>query len=156
MTKNGIASFASFLVTILCLWIPSQSFVLKPVSFQRNFVSTLAGTDTSAAAAAESVQEAINQDADLYASLKDRIERVEKGIGKRYRVRTQIGFLNVHSTFEQGPHAVHNVVGILEEGQIVRAVAPRIDDWIKHDAGGWSIAEFGGFTWLEPLEDDEH
>jgi len=45
------------------------------------------------------------------------------------------------------------VVGQVYEGQIVKAIAPRIDEWVKHDAGGWSIAEFEGFVWLEPLDD---
>jgi hypothetical protein len=90
---------------------------------------------------------------DLLASLRSRQQELEKGIGRRYRVRTQLGFLNVHSSYKDGPWATHNIVSQLGEGDIVTSTGSQIGDWIPHDGGGWSIAVFGGFTWLQPLED---
>jgi len=87
----------------------------------------------------------------LYEELKRRQVQLEKGIGKRYKTRTQKGFLNIHSDPHSGPYDVDNIIGQLQEGQIVRSVGPPIDDWIHHDAGGWSISKFEGFTFLEPL-----
>ena len=88
----------------------------------------------------------------LLESLAARKEQLEKGIGKRYLVRTQKGFLNVHKTPEDGPYATDNIVNQLVEGQVVTSL-DRVGDWIQHDAGGWSISSFGGFTWLEPLQE---
>ncbi len=102
----------------------------------------------------EAISSSLDQD-DLFASLKARQEELRQGVGKRYRVRTQKGFLNVHSSYEDGPYAVHNIVGQLEDGDIITATGPRFNDWIPHDAGGWSIAVHGGFIWLEPLESEE-
>jgi hypothetical protein len=108
--------------------------------------------DNDAVIGEEEISSSLDQ-RDLFASLKARQEELRNGVGKRYRVRTQKGFLNVHSSHQDGPYAVDNIVGQLEEGDIIAATGPRIDDWIPHDAGGWSIAVHGGFTWLEPLDD---
>lgn len=89
----------------------------------------------------------------MFASLKARQDEFEQGVGKRFRVCTQRGFLNVHSSYKDGPYANDNVVNQLEEGDIVTSIGPRVGDWVHHDAGGWSIAIFGGFRWLEPLEE---
>ena len=94
---------------------------------------------------------------ELYESLRRRESDLSKGIGRRYVCRTQIGFLNVHSDPDGGPFDTSNVVGQLLEGQVVTSVAPTDGDrdgpWIRHDAGGWSISEYGGFTWLEALDE---
>ena len=88
----------------------------------------------------------------LYKALAARKDELRRGIGKRFVVRTQKGFLNVHRTFEGGPHRTDNIVRQLKDGEVVTSI-DRIQDWIKHDAGGWSIAKFGGFVWLEPIEE---
>ena len=88
----------------------------------------------------------------VFQALKDRQQSLKLGIGKRYVTRTQRGFLNVH--YEPvDPHKIDNVVGQLEEGQIVTSTGPSRGFWIPHDAGGWSIAKYGGFTWLEPIDE---
>eukprot|EP00587_Corethron_hystrix_P010630 CAMPEP_0113323170 /NCGR_PEP_ID=MMETSP0010_2-20120614/16103_1 /TAXON_ID=216773 ORGANISM="Corethron hystrix, Strain 308" /NCGR_SAMPLE_ID=MMETSP0010_2 /ASSEMBLY_ACC=CAM_ASM_000155 /LENGTH=127 /DNA_ID=CAMNT_0000181933 /DNA_START=36 /DNA_END=416 /DNA_ORIENTATION=+ /assembly_acc=CAM_ASM_000155 len=79
-------------------------------------------------------------DGSLLESLRSRQQEIEKGAGRRYITRTQKGFLNVHSTHESGPYAVDNIVGQLEEGQIVTSVGS-YEEWIEHDAGGWSISK---------------
>jgi len=88
----------------------------------------------------------------LFESLQSRRIELSEGVGKRYIVRTQRGFLNVHDTYESGPYAIDNIVGRLNEGEIVISIC-KIGDWIEHDAGGWSISNFGAFTWLEPIEE---
>ena len=58
-------------------------------------------------------------DADLSRALKERTQAVESGAGRLFRVRTQVGFLNVHS--EPGdPFRTDNVVAQLQEGEIVQ------------------------------------
>lgn len=90
--------------------------------------------------------------ASFFRSLQKRQADLNRGIGRRYVTRTQRGFLNVHEDPKSGPYAVDNIVGRLEEGEIVTSLG-KFEDWIEHDGGGWSIAEFGGFTWLELLEE---
>lgn len=91
-------------------------------------------------------------DGDIMASLLARRDELERGIGRRYITRTQKGFLNIHSDCESGPYALENIVGQLSEGRVVTSIQ-NVGGWIKHDAGGWSISKFGGFTWLEPIEE---
>ena len=91
-------------------------------------------------------------DSSLYESLRLRRKELADGIGRRYITRTQRGFLNVHDTYEYKPYVIDDIVGRLEEGQIVTSIG-NAGDWIKHDAGGWSISKFRGFTWLEPLDE---
>jgi hypothetical protein len=87
---------------------------------------------------------------DLHRLLKDRQKALEQGIGKRYVCRTQKGFLNVHQ--EPGdPFDTSNIVAQLKEGDIVVSTGPNRGPWVRHDGGGWSVAMFGGFKWLEPL-----
>ena len=96
--------------------------------------------------------ESTKQNASLYDSLRSRQNELNNGIGKRYICRTQRGFLNVHK--EPGdPFNVDNVVNQLQEGDIVTSMEPPRDGWIRHDSGGWSIAVYNGFTWLEELKD---
>ncbi len=92
------------------------------------------------------------EDASLLRSLKYRQEALNHGIGKRYVTRTQKGFLNVHYE-PTDPYDTSNIVNRLEEGQIVTSTGPPRGPWVLHDAGGWSIAKFVGFTWLEPIEE---
>lgn len=88
----------------------------------------------------------------LLASLRDRKKALEQGIGKRYKTRTQKGFLNVH--MEPGdPYNTANIVNQLEEGEIVTSTGPSRGPWIKHDKGGWSISIYYGHVWLEELRD---
>lgn len=94
----------------------------------------------------------LDDDPSLFESLRSRRQELAEGIGRRYIARTQRGFLNVHDTYELGPYAIDNIIGRLEEGQIVTSIS-KFGDWIEHDAGGWSISKFGGFTWLEPLDE---
>jgi hypothetical protein len=87
---------------------------------------------------------------DLHRLLKDRQKALQQGIGKRYICRTQKGFLNVHQ--EPGdPFDTSNIVTQLTDGDIVVSTGPNRGPWVRHDGGGWSVAIFGGFKWLEPL-----
>ena len=93
------------------------------------------------------------------ASLYARQEALEQGIGKRYVVRTMYGFLNVHSSYMDGPYATGNIVRSLKEGDIVTSTARNVtlgfppEHWISHDQGGWSVAQFAGFTWLKEIQE---
>ena len=93
-----------------------------------------------------------SDDSSVFQALKDRQKQLKLGIGKRYITRTQKGFLNVHYE-PSDPYDTENVVHRLAEGDIVTSTGPQRGSWIPHDAGGWSIAKFGGFTWLEPIDE---
>ncbi len=88
----------------------------------------------------------------LLESLKKRQYALQQGIGKRFVARTQKGFLNIHYE-PTNPHDTNNVVGQLHEGQIVTSTGPIRGFWVPHDGGGWSVSKYGGFTWLEPIEE---
>jgi hypothetical protein len=89
---------------------------------------------------------------DLHRLLQERQKALQQGIGKRYVCRTQKGFLNVHQ--EPGdPFDISNIVTVLTDGDIVVSTGPNRGPWVRHDGGGWSVAIFGGFQWLEPLEE---
>lgn len=96
----------------------------------------------------------VARDDDLAASLRARVlELHEKSRGRRFRVCTQRGFLNVHS--EPGdPYASWNVVGQLYEGEIVTGLE-QDGDWLLHDGGGWSVRFYGDFEWLRPVDDED-
>lgn len=96
--------------------------------------------------------ESISSTTHLMESLQRRQQAIEQGIGKRYVTRTQLGFLNIHYE-PTNPHDTNNIVGRLEQGQIVTSTGPMRGLWIKHDGGGWSISKYGGFTWLEPIDE---
>jgi hypothetical protein len=91
-------------------------------------------------------------DTSVFQALNHRQKSLKLGIGKRYVTRTQKGFLNVHYE-PSDPYDTENIVNQLSEGQIVTATGPQRGPWIPHDAGGWSISKFGGFTWLEPIDE---
>lgn len=103
-------------------------------------------------AGAMDAAKSVSQDADLLASLGRRQKALQMGIGKRFVTRTQKGFLNVHYE-PTDPYDTNNIVRQLQEGEIVTSTGPTRGFWIPHDRGGWSIAKFGGFTWLEPIEE---
>lgn len=90
--------------------------------------------------------------ASLLTSLKKRQDELKEGIGKRYITRTKIGFLNVHAE-PSDPFDTDNIVHQLEEGDIVTSTGAARGAWIRHDQGGWSISKYGGFTWLEPIDE---
>jgi len=88
----------------------------------------------------------------LYTELFARRAQLDLGIGKRYVCRTHEGYVNIH--YQPGdPFNTDNILGRMEEGKIVMSTGPPRGPWIQHDGGGWSIAEYGGFTWLEALEE---
>lgn len=91
-------------------------------------------------------------DTSIAEELKKRQAALKQGIGKLYVARTQKGFLNIHYE-PTDPHDIDNVVGRLQEGQIVTSTGPTRGVWVPHDAGGWSIAKYAGFTWLEPIDE---
>jgi hypothetical protein len=136
---------------LLMAIIAANAFVILPHGSYQN--SKRRAADDEILFGGEAISSVKDQQ-DLFASLKARQEALEQAIGKRYRVRTQKGFLNVHASYQDGPYAIDNIVNQLEDGEIVTSTGSCIDDWIPHDAGGWSIAVFGGFTWLEPLDDE--
>ena len=86
----------------------------------------------------------------LHSQLQARQRSLQHGVGKRYIVRTQRGFLNVHYE-PSDPFDTSNIVGQLSEGDIVTSTAPHRGNWIAHDRGGWSIARHGGFTWMKEI-----
>ena len=86
----------------------------------------------------------------LASSLKRRMDAVNEGAGRRYRVVTTRGFLNVHS--EPGdPFNTANVVCQLDHGAVVESLS---EDgvWVCHDGGGWSIRVYGDHQFLVPVE----
>jgi len=87
----------------------------------------------------------------FHRKLRERKEELKRGIGKRFIVRTQKGFLNVHSSLDLGPHATDNIVNQLHDGQVVTS-KNIVGYWIQHE-GGWSVARYGGFVFLQPLEE---
>merc|ERR1712224_1114287 len=87
-------------------------------------------------------------DDQISSSLNRKVKELELGIGKRYIIRTQRGFLNVHYE-PSDPYMSENVVNQLSDGQIVTATGPKRGIWVPHDGGGWSVCKYGGFTWLE-------
>jgi hypothetical protein len=92
------------------------------------------------------------ESAGIFDLLKQRQDELDKGIGKRYICRTQKGFLNVHK--EPGePFNIYNIVNQLKEGDIVTSTGPPRGGWIRHNLGGWSIAVYNGFTWLEEVKE---
>ena len=49
------------------------------------------------------------------------------------------------------PHRVDNIVGQVMEGEIIQSTGAPKGIWEQH-SGGWSVREYGGFCWLEPLD----
>jgi hypothetical protein len=92
--------------------------------------------------------------ATLLKDLQSRQDELKQGIGKRFKVKTQNGFLNVHSD-TSSPFAIENICGKLAEGEIVTSTGPNVGDWVNHDGcgGGWSISKFGGWQWLIEQKD---
>lgn len=158
-SKKITAGLTAALLCAFC-FLPSHAFLtsLAPVTRKSHRTIRMPCTTLYSNNKRDS-EEDIDQsklpsDADILASLNQRIYELNVGIGKRYIVRVQQrGFLNVHSEpFD--PFDVNNVVGKLKEGQIVKSMKPNKGDWVYHDGqgGGWSIAKFNGFTWLEPID----
>ena len=88
----------------------------------------------------------------LYHDLFARQCSLKAGIGKRYICRTKNGTLKVHQEFGD-PFNTENVVAHLTDGQVVTTLGPPRGEWIYHDHGGWSLAEYDGFTLMEELEE---
>lgn len=63
----------------------------------------------------------------------------------RYHVRTQRGFLNIHSAPDDA-HEVEDVVGRLEEAEQIVALEHR-PGWVRHTRG-WSVSRIRGDSWL--------
>ncbi|CAK0881352.1 unnamed protein product, partial [Prorocentrum cordatum] len=91
-------------------------------------------------------------DADLSASLRRRREELAAlGRGpRRFLVRTQLGFLNVHR--EPGDPYIGEAT--TWSAACWRARPAERGGWLRHDRGGWSVRFFGGFEWLQPIEED--
>lgn len=100
-----------------------------------------------------SVRESAESSTSIYAALRAREKQINLGVGRRYVTKTQQGFLNIHADPNDGPFCVSNIVGQLVEGQHVTSVGEPHGNWVKHDAGGWSIGKFNGVTWLELLDE---
>lgn len=92
------------------------------------------------------------EDTDVHKQLKDRRMAIHDGVGKRYIVRTGQGCLNVHLE-PSSAFATDNIVNQLTDGQIVTSTGPTRGIWIPHDGGGWSVSDYQGHTWLEPLDE---
>ena len=128
---------------------PSMCFLLVRNAPQRT--KTIHYTSPEDSFPSSSTPKSENTDP-LHAYLKIRQDQLKKGIGKRYIVRTQQGFLNVHSD-AKNPFALDNIVGQLGEGDVVTSIGVDDGDWVCHDKGGWSIARFSNFTWLVPIDE---
>jgi hypothetical protein len=92
----------------------------------------------------------------LHQALQERALNISRGIGIPYRVCTMLGFLNVHQA-PTSPYDTTNIVNVLFEGQTITSLSepfPCNDNsdnmWIHHDAGGYSVVTYDGFTWLRP------
>ena len=90
------------------------------------------------------------ESASLYASLQKRAAAIDEGAGRRYRVESLVGFLNVHEG-PGDPWRTDNVVRQLPHGAVVESIAEQ-DVWVKHDGGGWSIRVYDGHEFLVPLD----
>lgn len=158
-SRAFVAGLTAALLCTFCFF-PSDAFLTSLAPAARHHTSTIrmpcsALYSNNKRDSEEDIdQSKLPSNADILASLNQRIYELNVGIGKRYIVRVQKrGFLNVHSEpFD--PFDVNNVVGKLKEGQIVKSMKPNEGDWVYHDGqgGGWSIAKFNGFTWLEPID----
>jgi hypothetical protein len=87
----------------------------------------------------------------LHKALEERQEELKRGIGRRFVVRTQRGFLNVHSCMSMGPFCTDNIVKQLSDGDIITS-KNIVGSWIQHEEG-WSIARYEGFTFLQPVKE---
>ena len=91
----------------------------------------------------------------LNADLSRRIDAVHAGAGRLFRVRTQVGFLNVHSQ-PDNPHRCDNVVAQLHEGQIVQVFFSSIFSAVCLCLSAGECADCkwlrGGACRREPLE----
>lgn len=67
-------------------------------------------------------------------ALRERQAQLQKGIGKRYKVAGPA--IKVHSSMLEGPFCTENLVGFLQEGDVVTSIDKIGDYWIKHDGGG--------------------
>ena len=118
---------------------------------RRSTATTTRSSRTACIAMAAREVEAL-EDAALFESLQKRRAAIDGGAGKRYRVDSLVGFLNVHS--EPGnAFRTDNVVSRLWNGAVVESVA---EDglWVSHDGGGiggWSIREHDGHEYLARL-----
>ena len=146
-------------LSVLCLLLaslcPTVSFSVFPrISCERRWSSRLGLLEEDGWIGQPTMEEdaVVDSSTCLYKSLQERQDELKRGIGKRFVVRTQKGFLNVHSSLEYGPFATDNIVCQLEDGQVVTSI-DRIGAWVRHDQGGWSIARYGGFVFLQPLEE---
>ena len=138
-----------FLASVFLLQASSAFLVLVPVGSACRYRSSPADSISLRSASSEDISDSTNTSS-LHQALATRVAALEKGIGKRYVCRTQLGFLNVHD--EPGdPYNTENIVGRLVDGQIVASTAPPQGAWIRHDGGGWSVSVYGGFVWLEEL-----
>jgi hypothetical protein len=131
----------------------------RPVSGQRRFLvdKESSSEDLTMIMGNSELDEEVYQDetsdsTNFYRALQERQDTLKNGIGKRYIARTQKGFLNIHYE-PTDPYHTDNIVGQLEEGQVVTSTGHMRGVWIPHDGGGWSISKFGGFTWLEPIDE---
>mmetsp|Transcript_24071 Transcript_24071/g.33637 ORF Transcript_24071/g.33637 Transcript_24071/m.33637 type:complete len:214 (+) Transcript_24071:108-749(+) len=140
------ATFSSHSIPVLLVQAKNNSTQMIQGNSNDGDSNSDKDTSTSDSQMADTV------DSSLLNSLRARQEELAVGIGKRYITRTQKGFLNIHSDPQSGPYAVDNIVGQLTESQIVTSIG-KFEEWIQHDAGGWSIAEFGGFVWLQPIDE---
>eukprot|EP00980_Cylindrotheca_fusiformis_P006851 scaffold1434_cov107-Cylindrotheca_fusiformis.AAC.1 len=172
MWQPRIVAFSSTLVCFLLLWDRSNGFLTPPqlTSHCRSTsVISFSLEDPYNSNNNPDVQEEIlfgmpmagfMADSELHKSLQERRMALHDGVGKRYKVRIPPevrqqsggGFLNVHLE-PTDAFDTENVVAQLKEGQVVTSIGQTRGIWVPHDAGGWSVANFQGFDWLEPLDE---
>lgn len=157
--KSGLVAMKSFITIIISSWLCNlvHSFIHPKHPRLRVIASVFyddkddTGMNNDGIQGAEFSVEDNVSNSYISKALKKRQKDLQIGIGKRYMVRTQRGFLNVHSD-TRSVYEMDNVVGRLEEGQIVTSIGPDEGEWVKHNEGGWSIRFYEGFTWLVEID----
>lgn len=90
---------------------------------------------------------------EILQSLESRKWQLRSGIGKRFRCRArENGFWRIHESPTLSPGDTRNVVGAINDGDVITTIGPPVDDWIHHSRG-WSLRRFDGVEWLEELEE---
>lgn len=85
----------------------------------------------------------------LQAALRVRQDELKRGIGLRYVVRGPA--VKIHSSMTDGPYCTENIVGFLQEGDIVTSKDRIGKYWIKHDQG-WTYTYRDGGVMFQPIK----
>lgn len=129
----------------------TASFALVPTNDRSSRLYLLEDEASSSWIGQPTTLDGATEESSLHKALEERREELKRGIGRRFVVRTQRGFLNVHSCMSKGPFCMDNIVQQLSDGDVITS-KNIIGSWIQHEHG-WSIARYQGFVFLEPVEE---